>query len=63
MCGHVSIFLKNSSSKVIRDKIRSSLDTMVHRGPDDEGIYEDDKAILGFRRLSIIDLERWSSAL
>lgn len=57
MCGHVSIFFKNGSSKAIGDKIRSSLDNMVHRGPDDEGIYEDDKATLGFRRLSIIDLD------
>lgn len=27
-----------------------------HRGPDDSGIYEDSRAVLGFRRLSIIDL-------
>lgn len=27
-----------------------------HRGPDDEGIYCDDRALLGMRRLSIIDL-------
>src|SRR6202050_4168084 len=29
-----------------------------HRGPDDEGYFEDGVASLGFRRLSIIDLER-----
>ena len=29
---------------------------MSHRGPDDEGIYVDDMAGLGQRRLSIIDL-------
>jgi asparagine synthase (glutamine-hydrolysing) len=29
---------------------------MVHRGPDDEGYYFDDKVALGMRRLSIIDL-------
>lgn len=28
-----------------------------HRGPDDEGIYCDDRALLGMRRLSIIDLQ------
>ena len=27
-----------------------------HRGPDDSGMYEDSRAVLGFRRLSIIDL-------
>ena len=30
---------------------------MVHRGPDDEGYFLDDSIALGFRRLSIIDLE------
>ena len=28
----------------------------AHRGPDDSGIYRDERAVLGFRRLSIIDL-------
>src|SRR5258708_40140405 len=31
--------------------------TMVHRGPDDEGYYLEGPLGLGFRRLSIIDLE------
>src|SRR6266478_7495109 len=30
--------------------------TIVHRGPDDEGIYARGRAALGMRRLSIIDL-------
>ncbi len=29
---------------------------MVHRGPDDEGVFESDAVVLGMRRLSIIDL-------
>jgi asparagine synthase (glutamine-hydrolysing) len=32
-------------------------DRIVHRGPDDEGSYLDGGAALGFRRLSIIDLD------
>jgi asparagine synthase (glutamine-hydrolysing) len=32
------------------------LDALSHRGPDDEGIEGDEDAILGHRRLSIIDL-------
>lgn len=31
-------------------------EVMVHRGPDDEGYYFDNKVALGMRRLSIIDL-------
>ena len=29
---------------------------LSHRGPDDSGFYRDERAVLGFRRLSIIDL-------
>jgi len=28
----------------------------LHRGPDDSGLFQDDRAVLGHRRLSIIDL-------
>ena len=31
-------------------------DSMLHRGPDDGGLYSGSKAVLGHRRLSIIDL-------
>src|SRR5690349_19675449 len=39
--------------------VRRMLPTMVHRGPDDEGIYVDREAgvAIGARRLSILDLE------
>ena len=36
--------------------IKSMADTIVHRGPDDEGYYVDEGVALGFRRLSIIDI-------
>ncbi len=32
-------------------------DVITHRGPDDSGFYVDDDIAMGFRRLSIIDLE------
>jgi asparagine synthase (glutamine-hydrolysing) len=32
-------------------------ETIVHRGPDSEGLWTDDRAALGMRRLSIIDLK------
>ena len=31
-------------------------DIIAHRGPDDAGVYVDDRAALGHRRLSIVDL-------
>lgn len=37
--------------------IRKMGDLIAHRGPDDEGILVDENIGLGFRRLSIIDLE------
>ena len=36
--------------------VRRMARAMVHRGPDDESFYEDGGAVLGFRRLSIIDV-------
>ncbi len=56
MCGFVGykITEKRDADGQI---IKSMADTIVHRGPDDEGYYVDDGAALGFRRLSIIDLE------
>lgn len=39
-----------------RARLKRMTDTLVHRGPDDEGFYVDDKVALGHRRLSIIDL-------
>lgn len=37
-------------------RVRTMADTLVHRGPDEEGFFVDDHAALGHRRLSIIDL-------
>jgi asparagine synthase (glutamine-hydrolysing) len=36
--------------------IRAMCSAIRHRGPDDEGYYADGEAVLGIRRLSIIDL-------
>ncbi len=38
------------------DLLRRMTDTLVHRGPDDEGYFSDAHVAFGFRRLSIIDL-------
>lgn len=57
MCGHFSVFKKNKDYNINREKAVNALDRIKHRGPDDDGIYEDDRSFIGFRRLSIIDLE------
>jgi len=38
--------------------VRSMNETLLHRGPDDEGYHFDGPVGLGHRRLSIIDLQR-----
>jgi asparagine synthase (glutamine-hydrolysing) len=38
------------------DAVRRMASAMVHRGPDDENFYVDEQAVLGFRRLAIIDV-------
>lgn len=42
---------------VAGDEIRSMCDAIVHRGPDDHGVFVRPDIGLGMRRLSIIDLE------
>ncbi len=39
-----------------RDRVSEMLEALRHRGPDGEGLYDDGYAVLGHRRLSIIDL-------
>lgn len=58
MCGFTGIYYLNSDKIINEETIIRMRDTMVHRGPDDSGLYvSDDKKLgLGFRRLSIIDL-------
>ena len=42
------------------DLLKLMTDSLVHRGPDEEGYYSDDFCSLGIRRLSIIDLKSGS---
>ena len=56
MCGFAGFFNTpevGDPEKVIHDMA----DRIIHRGPDDAHYYVDDDISLGFRRLSIIDLE------
>ena len=54
MCGIVGFVDKAKNKKKI---IKNMADLIKHRGPDSDGYYVDDDVALGFRRLSIIDLE------
>ncbi len=55
MCG-ISGFVKVQSAAGSRSDLIRMMDQIKHRGPDGQGIYEDGKAFLGHRRLSIIDV-------
>src|SRR5208337_4428089 len=53
ICGKLN-FERNN--RVNPEVTRAMLDTIRHRGPDDEGTYHGSQVGLGHRRLSIIDL-------
>lgn len=56
MCGIAGIFEYQRHDAIPQEFVRRMTDTIVHRGPDDEGIYVGPGLGFGFRRLSIIDL-------
>src|SRR5215472_8894360 len=56
MCGICGKVEFDRGANVSAALIRSMLNTIHHRGPDDEGVYFSPQVGLGFRRLSIIDL-------
>ena len=53
MCGICGIY--GFSDKNL---IKIMTDSMLHRGPDDEGYFLGDKICLGIKRLSIIDIQK-----
>ena len=60
MCGFVGFVSKDNNKKKI---IKDMADIIVHRGPDSDGYYVNDNVALGFRRLSIIDLDGGSQPI
>jgi len=56
MCGITGVYHYGSSQPVEKARLKQMCDAIVHRGPDDEGYFTSEKAGLGMRRLSIIDL-------
>jgi asparagine synthase (glutamine-hydrolysing) len=57
MCGICGQYSYARQAPVSRRDIETMARSMVHRGPDDEGYYVSGPLGLGFRRLSIIDIE------
>lgn len=57
MCGICGIVGPGSQSPETLRTVRKMVNAIRHRGPDDEGFYQDEFVILGHARLSIIDVE------
>lgn len=60
MCGFVGFLNDCDNTKNVLELM---MDRIKHRGPDSDGMYIDDDIALGFRRLSIIDLENGSQPI
>src|SRR5436190_22845023 len=56
MCGIAGVVSATRESNITEALVRQMCDPIIHRGPDEEGIYVADGAGLGMRRLSIIDV-------
>lgn len=56
MCGIVGI-VSESGTQQSAVTVRRMCDLLVHRGPDDVGMYEGDRIVLGHTRLAIIDVD------
>lgn len=56
MCG-IAGFINDAPIETKRQILQNMTDAIAHRGPDASGVMTDEHAALGFRRLSIIDLE------
>lgn len=60
MCGIVGFSDKSKNKEKI---IKDMANRIIHRGPDSDGYYVDSNVALGFRRLSIIDLNTGSQPI
>lgn len=56
MCGFAGYITKDGKAPEYKDNLIEMMNSIKHRGPDDEGTHIDDMAGLGFRRLSIIGI-------
>lgn len=56
MCGIYGVLNLEGSRRMEPDVLDRMGRAIVHRGPDDQGAFTDDRLLLGMRRLSIIDI-------
>ena len=56
MCGIAGIVATHALQPDDRRRVVRMRDVIAHRGPDGAGVFADDRAALGHRRLSIVDL-------
>lgn len=56
MCGITGIVGNTTNSNVYQTAIQKMTDAIAHRGPNSQGLWNDEHCFFGHRRLSIIDL-------
>ncbi len=56
MCGICGVWYFDRSRSVAHQILSNMTDSIIHRGPDEDGFYIEKNIGLGFRRLSIIDV-------
>ena len=57
MCGLIGFLSADASAESVAPALDGSLRDMRHRGPDEGGVWADADVAIGFRRLSIIDID------
>jgi asparagine synthase (glutamine-hydrolysing) len=63
MCGIAGIVATHALRPEDKGRVLRMRDVLAHRGPDGAGVFADDRAALGHRRLSIVDLAGGSQPL
>src|SRR5262245_61212778 len=56
MCGIAGLVSRDGLAADARERAIAMRDVLVHRGPDEAGLFNDGHALLAHRRLSIVDL-------
>jgi asparagine synthase (glutamine-hydrolysing) len=56
MCGICGAVWTDPENALASEHVEAMMNRIAHRGPDDSGVYRDNHAALGFRRLAIVDL-------